>query len=467
LGSARFLPATTFVANFVTSGVEPFGYHVVNLAVHLLTSLGVFRLAFLLCATPRLRATRLADHAVLFATVSALIFACHPLQTQAVTYIIQRIAAMAAMFYVWCIAAYLSARLCQERHRAAAARRRYLGCAGLAMAAVLSKENAVSLPAAVMLTEVAFFGVRGAGRLVRNSVWALPILLLPVAWKVWRWRPLSGGVESMGWAERISEAVLAQGVPRGEGLSILEYATAQITVVPRYLWLMFVPVGLNVDHDVPVRLDLSAPVVAGLILLGALCGFGVYCLRRWPLVGFGILWFFVTMSVESSFVPIRDLMMEHRVYLAMPGFSLLLAALVVWSSNRNRRAALTVATAVLLLLGGLTFARNRVWRTPLSLWRDAVAKSPNKARVHVNVGVAYHGEDNFDKAIHHYCRALALEPNINLVRDNIEIALEQQGKLDAIYARAVPRPADFPGAPPGTIILEIDVAEEACPDALR
>jgi hypothetical protein len=457
LGTARVLPAVTIALNYAIAGQDTSSYHVVNLLVHLIAAFGVYVLALLSCRTPRLRDSAVATRPVLFASAAALLFACHPLQTQAVTYIVQRVAAMAAMFYVWSVVAYVSARLRDEAGERRRARRLYGACLALAVAAVFSKENAVTLPAMLALTEIVFFG-RRLTALLPYAVLAAPLPLLPVVWTVFAQRARPGAVT---WSERLA-AVLQSPSTTGTAHTALSYALTQLLVLPRYLGLLLVPVGLNIDHDVPAATTLSPPVLAGLLFLLVLAAAGIWAVRRFPLVGFAILWFFIAQSVESSFLPIDDVMMEHRMYLAMPGLSLAIAAAYCAAQRRWPRSGRVAGAAIAALLVALTFARNQVWQTPLSLWSDAARKSPHKARVQVNLGVAYHAEDRLDEAIEHYCAALRIDPHIALARDNIEIALEQQGRLDEIIPQVVPKRIEAPNAPPGAVVLDVDVSEVVC-----
>lgn len=464
LGGARVLPAATLVFNFWLSGEDTPSYHVVNLALHLAATAAVFWLGWLLAATPRVAAADATDRLGLAASAAAF-FACHPLQTQAVTYIIQRSTVMATAFYVACIAAYLAGRLAQRDGSTWAARRWYAAALASAAGALLSKENAVTLPLALVLAEIACFGRNQVGRLIKWGLLVVPFLALPVVWKVVDWRARHPEAASGGLLRQLFEATFAQGAEVSGALSPLQYLLTQMLVVPRYLRLLVFPVGLNVDHDVRVAAGLDAGVVAGALLLSALLVIGVWALRRAPVAGFGILWSFVALSVESSVIPIHDVMMEHRMYLAMPGPALLFAAGVAYLHRRSRRTAIALLLGATALLAGMTFERNRVWQSAISLWSDAAAKSPNKARVHVNAGVAHHGLDELDEAIRHYCRALEIDPKIALAADNIEIALEQQGRLDDVLTRLRPRPVEIPGAPEGTITLEYDLAAVVCQPA--
>lgn len=463
LGGPRVLPAATLAFNYWLSGDRTWSYHAVNLSVHLGACAALFGMTWLLAATPRLRGAAAARHPLLFAAAATAFFATHPLQTQAVTYIIQRVAAMAALFYVASVAGYIAARLAQTRGEIAPARRWFAAAVACAVAALLSKENAVTLPLMIALVEVVCFGRRHVGRLLRLGLVFAPVLAIPVVWKVVAWRQHTDFDAGVGLMRQILDAIFAQGMDVPGAIAPGEYFLTQMLVLPRYLWLVVVPVGLNVDHDVRVATGLDTEVVAGAVFLLAFLLAGVWRLRRWPVLGLGILWFFVAVSVESSIVPIHDVMMEHRMYLAMPGLALVFAALVAQLAQWNARIAVSTTVAAVAVLAPLTFARNRVWQSDLSLWSDAVAKSPGKARAHINAGVAYHARDRLDAAIDHYCRALDIDPEIAVARDNIEIALEQQGRLDEILESMTPRRVDVPGAPADAIVLEYDPSTVVCP----
>ena len=155
------------------------------------------------------------------------------------------------------------------------------------------------------------------------------------------------------------------------------------------------------------------------------------------------------------------------MYLAMPGIALGAAAILLSVARRQRAIGAALAGLFFVLLPSLTFARNRTWQTPLSLWGDALLKSPHKARVHVNVGVAHHGIGKLDDAMRHYCIALDLDPKIAVARDNLEAVLDEQGKLDAAITQAMRTPQNVDRRPDGTVQVEYDVARIVCPPILR
>ena len=426
---ARIVPFATFAANYWIGGRDLFGYHLVNTMVHLLTAFFVYQLAFALCRTPRVRGTWLGKQQLPFAVAAAALFALHPIQVQAVTYIVQRVSSMAAMFYVGAVLFYVRARNAELGTGPGRPNRAYAGCILLALGAFLSKENSASLPLAILLAEWVFFDARDASKqLARIASLFVLVLVIPLAWMLLATGPhrlfdLSGSpVRQLGAVVRL---LTFRANPSGD-VSPLEYFWTQSVVIPRYLRLVALPTGFNVDHDVAVERNLSPAVASGLALLAILLACGFYSLRRSPVVGFGTLWFFVASSVESSFLPIRDVMVEHRMYLAMPGIALTAASGFAWAFRRRQAPALIAAITLALVLATLTFLRNEVWQTHVSLWSDALAKSPQKARVHGNLGMALELAGRDDEAITQYCQALAIDPGNAQVRANLDAALEEQ-----------------------------------------
>jgi hypothetical protein len=423
-GRTRVIPFLTLALNHRLGGDDVVGYHLVNLAIHLLNCFLVFRLALALCATPRLRGSEIAEQKLVLATAAALVFACHPIQVQAVTYIVQRVAALAATFFIGSVLAYVTARRRQEEGEPGAGTAFAL-CGLLALAAFFSKENTATLPLALLAVDAAFFPGASLGR---SLLRVLPIVVLlgaiPVVWLLFWSAPSRAPIAA---EPNPLLRLLQAGAPAGD-VSPFNYFLTQLTVIPRYLTLVFLPFGLNVDHDVPIVGGVSGPVVAGSLVVGSLLVAGLVAVRRLPLVGFGVIWFFVAIAVESSFLPITDAMMEHRIYLPMVGVSLVLAA-----GLARVHARLPALTNVLIpVLGAAlvasTVARNEVWRSELSLWQDALAKSPGKARPHLNVGSALHRSGDSEAAIPYYCEALRLDPKSIPARSNLDIAL--QARLD-------------------------------------
>jgi hypothetical protein len=421
-GRTRVIPFASLALNYRVGGEDVGGYHAVNLAVHLLNCLLVFRLALVLCATPRLRDAAIGERRLLLAGAASFVFACHPIQVQAVTYIVQRVTSLAATFFLGAVLSYVTARLRQEadgRGTEAALGLTYL----FAVLALFSKENTITLPLVLVSVEAAFF----TSVCVRRVLFGiLPIVLIlgsvPLVW-FFLWNapsraPIAAQPDPL-------LRLLYAAAPEGD-VSPLAYLLTQCTVVPRYLALVFLPWGFNVDHDVAIAAGPSAAVVAGGAFLAGLFAAGLAALRRLPLVGFGVLWFFLTIAVESSLLPISDPMVEHRMYLPMVGVALVLAMGLVRAEARFPRVVRAVAPAAGAALVVLTLLRNEVWQSELSLWRDARDKSPGKSRVHLNVGAVLHRAGDWEAAIPYYCEAIRLDPKSLPAQRNLDIALQER-----------------------------------------
>jgi regulator of sirC expression with transglutaminase-like and TPR domain len=229
-----------------------------------------------------------------------------------------------------------------------------------------------------------------------------------------------------------------------------DYLFTQFRVIVTYLRLLAFPVNQNLDYDYPVfHSFFSGEVIASFLLLTVLLGVAVWLLNRtgrgcpparkmWRLAAFGIFWFFITLTVESSVVPIIDVIFEHRLYLPAVGFCVVIPLMVLtyWPV----RGAVLLACLV-LVLGGATIRRNMVWGDDLRLWLDIAEKSPHKKRVFAGLGDAYKRKGQYDQSIGCYNQYLTFNPDgpsdfinrgtIHLSVGNLESALADFNR--AIY----------------------------------
>jgi Flp pilus assembly protein TadD len=246
------------------------------------------------------------------------------------------------------------------------------------------------------------------------------------------------------------------------------------------------PAGQTIDHDVPVRHSLADPAVLGsaaLLLAGAALAawllFASSPRRPRPLdqaarlAALGIAWFFVALSVESSLIPIVDVMYEHRVYLPFAGLSISLAVLLALVARRlapERAVAITAAAGLLLavVLGVVTWKRNEAWSSEVALWTDAVAKSPAKARPRHNLGVSLHRLGRRAEAMPFLMDAVRLDPAYAMGHESLGVALGDAGRLaeaEAHFRRAIeldPKLAE-PWFDLGTIRFDARRYAEAAP----
>ena len=457
MGNSRLLPSLTLIGDYRLYGTDPPGYHLLNLIVHLLASVGVYALARVIYRRAVPRAAWPAEWEGVFALTASLVFACHPVQVEAVTYIIQRSAAMATMFYVWSVVCFLVARLDARDGRRGRTGRLYAAAVLLGLCALLSKENAVTLPLAWLLAEWCFVGRPPLRTLAAGGIGLLGACAAVIGLKGIFWGAIGAELPSASLFLRNVITSIASPAGQVQPLSdVPRYALTEATVVPRYLLLLVRPWGMNVDHDVIWQTQLTGAVAAGTAVIAGLAVAGIVSARRVPPVGFGLWWFLLTLSVESSLMPLPDAMAERRLYLAMPGVGLVVASAVVAAWQRLPRLTAVAAWTALASLTGLTFSRNLVWQSPLSLWRDAAEKSPGKMRPLLNLGVAHHQAGQLDDAVQAYCAALQLAPDDEVVRDNLETALDQLGKL-VMAGTAVKQNPD------GSVVIELPDVATFCP----
>lgn len=398
LNHSRFIAFYSFAINYHFNKLDVWGYHFMNLIIHLINSCLVYWIILSLFRSPFLKSSAAARHANSIALVTALLFVSHPLATGAVTYIVQRMASLVALFYFASVLLFIQGRLAEGS-------RRYRFFAGSFVAAILgmlTKENAYTIPFALLMIELFFFNTSKLKIDFKNYKTLLA---------------LGGMVGFMVFTiSTFSFSVLnpiAPSIYNMQEITPANYFFTQLSVLVKYLQLLILPIGQNIDHDFPIsqslfelRTLLSGLFLAGLLVTGAL----LYNRNR--IISFGIFWFFLTIALESSFIPISDVIFEHRTYI--PSFGLFFIAstsafLFLWNKSKNLTVLLTVF--VLLSNSVLAYQRNKVWKNEITLWSDAISKSPNKARVYINRGYAYGNMQQWNKAIADFSKANEINPN--------------------------------------------------------
>jgi tetratricopeptide (TPR) repeat protein len=246
-------------------------------------------------------------------------------------------------------------------------------------------------------------------------------------------------------AERPIEKVLSSvaSLPRGHtAISRTDYLLTQFPVITTYLRLVFLPINQNIDYDYPIyhsALDLR--VFFSFLLLCTLLSAAIYFYYRsrlssssLRLLSFGILWWFIALSVESSIIPISMVIDEYRVYLpSAGGFIALTSAtffVLVRIRGRARKTLIAILVLVPVVFSVATYKRNSVWASEISLWKDVVSKSPQKAGGHNNLGMAYRTKNILDDAIREFQIALQLNPNLFQTHSNIASAYMAKGMSD-------------------------------------
>ena len=439
---SRYIGYLSFALNYAYGGLAVQGYHLINIAIHLANALLLFILVRLFCSTPGGQETYSSEDFLAFS--SAFLFLVHPLQTQAVSYVSQRFASLATLFYLASLLFYIKARLCQTGRKGKCSNKTigyFILSLLSAVLAMKTKQIAFTIPIMAFLCEIYFFGFRDKNRKMRGSVKAFLLFLVPVG------VVLSGVIiagRSLGDLAANLDSLSRETVQ----ISRSEYLWTQIKVITTYLRLMLLPMNQNLDYDYPVATTLfSQDMILPLVVLGSLVFLAVVSYRRRErLVSFGIIWFFIALLVESSVIPIRDVINEHRMYL--PSIGLCVASMAAVDrvvQHQRGKIGLVVMIVVLLAVG--TINRNRVWQSPGSLWSDVISKAPNNARAYNNLGIVYkeqkfYGTANelFEKALHADKNYTAVYYNLGDVQyglGNYEKALEyldmaMKGKKDSL-----------------------------------
>jgi tetratricopeptide (TPR) repeat protein len=438
--SSRFIPFLTFALNYHFSRLDVFAYHLTNFFFHLLTVALVWWLASQVVGLQARSRSLPSDKErkstgggpgssidteqddlwrIPFAT--AVIYALHPVQTQAVTYISQRMALLATLFYVLSVCLYILLRT-----PGLSGWRKALACAGSLIAAVLamlSKEIAITLP--LMLLFVECFVIQRLyadklqeRKLIIASLLGVFLLLTAIILSLFGFK-----IKALLFSERISES------HHGDILTLPRYLLTQARVWMTFLRLMVLPLQQNVDYDFPMSTSPVQPWTtwASIGCLSALVIFAFCQRHRRPLVTFGLFWFVITLL--ANLVPRRHVIFEHKMYLSSIGLCLIIA-LLIFHLFRQPRQFLLAVTLLAAVFGFLTFQRNTVWRSEVTLWEDILKKSPDKIRVNNNLGTLYFERGEYDRALEYFNKALSVNPDYASANNNRGAVYIEKGLLD-------------------------------------
>jgi len=431
--SGRPIVCLSLALNYSLGGLNVRGYHVFNIAVHLACALLLFGIVRRTLVSP-VFAGRFDRAALPLATATALIWSVHPLQTEAVTYIIQRTELLMGLFYL--LTLYSSIRGWRGS-------RLWFGAAVISCTLGMgSKEVMVSAPLLVLLYDRTFISGSFRTALRRHAGLYVP---LAATWALLIWLTIPG-------PRRYSAGA-------NLGVSPWEYLLTQAGVILWYLRLTVWPHPLTISYDGwPVAHHLIDALPQGLAVTAMLAA-TAWALRRRSPIGFLGAWFFLILAPTSSFVPIvTEIAAERRMYL--PSAAVVLVAVVAGHTMLRRLAGRLAlpggiasgigAGAVLALTTSLaigTALRNRDYRSEYAIWEDAVRKRPDNPQAQYALGDALAAQGRYEEAITRYREALRLKPEFPEALNNLGNLLLQQGREDEAVAcfHAAIR-LHFPGA---------------------
>ncbi len=402
----RPVACLTFALNWYFGGDDVTGYHAVNIVIHILTAFFLYLTIFNLFKSPNLE-DKFKGNEHFIALLSAALWAVNPIQTQAVTYIVQRMAIMAAMFYILGINFYIKGRLADVRFKKILF---YTGCLLSFLFALGSKENAILLPLSLILVEIVFFQ-KSAGLGKKNKImWAT---LASIVFMLF----LFGGMLFLMKKDPLNyfnQLYLIR------PFSISERLLTEPRIVLYYLTQIFYPISyrLSIEHDIILSTSLLKPwtTLPAILIIFCLVGIGLSQIRKRPLIAFGILFFFLNHIVESTILPL-ELVFEHRNYLPSLFLFFPVSVGIKWLIDYYREKQFSMyiiivsfITLLIIGFGTSTYIRNMAWATEKSLWEDAMHKAPGRARSVYNVAkYSYFQAGHFDKAMEYYEKAFMLK----------------------------------------------------------
>ncbi|MCD4780044.1 MAG: tetratricopeptide repeat protein [Candidatus Omnitrophica bacterium] len=413
---SRFVGFMTFALNYHFHQLDPSGYHLVNTLIHIFNALLVFIFAWQIISLPQFEGGFLKQNQMLISFFTAIIFVVHPVQTQAVTYISQRFASLATFFYLVAVCSFLQARMYSN------------GCVriffyGLMLAAtflgLFTKEIFITLPVMLILIELFllrrdYYNSRSPALFLFIFFAIISLLVIPFLFNF--------NMKSVVFSPRISES------HHGEVITWPKYILTQFRVLSTFTRLLVVPINQNLDYDFPLSQSLLEWKTLGCLLwLMSLLGAAFLLRRKYPIMSFGVFWFFIVLSV--NFIPRPHVIFEHKLYLASVGFCLVLIGFL-FRCFKGKTLTILIVLLISYIFGVMTLERNRVWKDEISLWSDVIRKSPNKFYPNLNLSKALSAEGEYLEALKYINKAIEIKPDSDVAFNNRGNLYQQLKKYD-------------------------------------
>ena len=370
----RPLSYLTFALNYYISRNNTFGYHIVNFTIHFFSSILLFLLIHI---TLKLQSPAKDSLKTIYpvALLSTCFWASHPIQVTAVTYIVQRMASMSAMFYILSMLFFIFFRV------TAGTRRKGIWFSLSVFAGIFAlagKENALMLPVSIFLYDVIIIQGLPQEKIKKNILIFLVIL-----------------TSMMIFGSLLSSPSSVLNGYKIRYFSLMERLLTEPRVILFYISLLLYPVSsrFTLLHDIEISRDLLSPwsTLPSIALLCSLLFIGAYSSRKHPVIGFGILFFLINHLIEGTFLPL-ELIYEHRNYLPSIFFFLIFAIMLSrpiahLSKTRSMRILFLIAGIILLAAQShTTYLRNNLFLSGVRLWQDNSRKAPNLSTPLLNLG---------------------------------------------------------------------------------
>jgi Flp pilus assembly protein TadD len=381
IGSPRWqrpLSYFSFALNYYVGGLDVFGYHLVNLSIHCLTAFFLFLFIFHTLNLPLIR-DKYGENAASIALLSSLLWAINPVQVTSVTYIVQRMASMVALFYIMSMFFYLRGRTEEFIWK----RRLFFVLAFFSgLLAVGTKENAAMLPISIFLYEL--FLVRGVSQENIKRSWRYGIVAALAALTI-----------SFLYISDVSSLADDYEI---RPFTMIERLLTQPRVLIFYITLLFYPLTsrMMLIHDIDLSTSLLHPwtTIPAIIAIVLVIGGALWLSRRRPLISYCIVFFFLNHLIEGSFICL-ELIYEHRNYLPsllffVPISILIIEGLIFYSNRKVLRLLIMAAVTSVMIIWGVTVQiQNDIFKDGISLWTDNKNKTPRLHVVRQNLATSY------------------------------------------------------------------------------
>lgn len=435
--SPRWLTRLLHKIGFIIGGLEPFGFRLLNLMLHLSIGLLIYELLRIACERSSSAWVKKRGSSIAFLT--AFLFLVHPAQTQTATYITQMSTEGMAAF-VALLVTYLFARGITATSWLIKAFW-YVTSIAAAFVGSGSKEIIIVLPLLVGLTDLMLFAQGDFKILARRLLLHCLICVATIAGLQYV------GVHVIRTASEAPVNVLPQmrggEMPKTQNDVFIQpnlYRWSQPKILMHYLKIFIIPIDLCFEYSISlVKKAWSLEVLLPLFFWIGLLGLALFALliKQYLLASFGLLWFFIVM-LPRVLLPSQELICDYKTYMGSFGMMILLtlffiifaewlsAKLTVLQQKKTMIAAIAGCCCSLVVM---SYTRNLIWRDELTFWTDVTTKVPNRARAFNNLGVAYIVKEDIDAAIVALKRAVEINPLYGEPYVNLAHIYERKGLM--------------------------------------
>ncbi|MFC1854374.1 tetratricopeptide repeat protein [Candidatus Dependentiae bacterium] len=442
----RWLGTALNKLNFQWGRFDPWYYRCINLGIHILAGLFLFFLVATLCKRQKSNKF-LSKYSLWISAITSALFLLHPVQTQAVSYVVQaRLEGLASFFVLLTL-----------------------------LIITLALQAKTLIPRLSLFSTGVLVGIASCG--TKEIAILSPFLLMLIDWffiSEWQWKKFKahiiyhiiftgimmftllrflapgfmGNVAKLNAQTYNNKGNILTDTP-SEMITPLRFMISEFKVILHHLKLAIFPVGMSVEYDWKLSESFLAPdsflpFLALVIIFGSALYVAIKKYER--VVSFGLFWFLLSLLPRCSIIASPELVCDYKAYLAYAGLFFAIATFIVWAStlafkhfkhlsqlkitDQNYIFQTAYFAVLTMILGSATLSRNSVWKSTIGFWQDAVRKAPGKARAHNNLGVALSESSQYEKAIPHFLQAVQLDKFYSDPWSNLAVAYSAGGRDD-------------------------------------